>query len=143
MTNDLEDLNDTYPGAGTFQFGADQASNDKQLALVRGKSKAAMCAAASDFADDPKSMPKVGRADIAVEWDGSPALVIRTTKVQTVTFENVTADMARADGIEAGRDTLDAWRKLRMAEFKAEGAFTPKMELVFEHFEMVEDLKHR
>lgn len=147
MTNDteFEDLQDTYPGAGTFVFGDDAASCDRQLALVRGKAKTAMCAPLSEFDGDADAMPKVGRCDIAADWDGTPALVIRTTQVREVTFENVTGHMALADGVKAGgeRDSLIAWRKLMEAQLRASGAFDQKVKLVFEYFELVEDLGDR
>ncbi|MGB0798051.1 MAG: ASCH domain-containing protein [Planktomarina sp.] len=147
MTDDTEyeDLNDRYPGAGTFMFGEDRVSCDRQLALVRGKSKSAMCAPLSDFEGDEDAMPKVGRCDIATEWDGTPAAVIKTTRVDKVTFNNVTGQMAIADGVTAGgpRDSLDAWRKMMKTTLTTGGAFDPNMMLVFEHFELIENLGDR
>lgn len=147
MTNDaeFEDLQDTYPGAGTFMFGEDQASCDRQLALVRGGSKTAMCAPLSDFDGDPDALPKVGRCDIATEWDGTPGVVIKTTQVRQVKFNDVDGKMALADGVKAGgeRDSLAAWRKAMTHQLTAQGGFDPQMILVFEHFELVEDLAGR
>ena len=77
--DDTEELLDTYPGAGTFQFGDSEALCQRLIGLVRTGVKRATCGALADFADDPASMPQVGRCDIAANWDGSPALVIRTT----------------------------------------------------------------
>ena len=74
MTDDTEDLQDTYPGAGTFRFGDTPELCQYLIGLVRQRKKTATCGAASEFADDPDSMPVVGRCDIAANWDGTPAL---------------------------------------------------------------------
>ena len=140
MTDDMEDLQQTYPGAGTFKFGDSETLCNELLALVRSGKKRATCEAFAEFADDPASMPKVGRSDIAANWDGSPALVIKTTKVDKVRFCDVTEDMALAEG---EFETLDAWRKGHQAYFTRNGTFDPEMVLVFEHFELVEDLADR
>jgi len=140
MTDDMEDLQVTYPGAGTFKFGDSKALCDELLALVRAGEKTATCGAYSDFADDPASMPKVGRHDIAANWDGSPALIIRTTAVDKVRFCDVTEEMALAEGED---ETLEDWRQGHEAYFKRNGGFAPDMMLVFERFELVEDLSDR
>lgn len=137
---DMEDLQVTYPGAGTFQFGDGPALSAELLALVRAGKKRATCGALHEFADDPASMPKVGRCDIAANWDGTPALVIRTVKVEQVRFCDVTEAMALAEG---ENDTLEGWRRDHEAFFTRNGGFDAQMMLVFEHFELVEDLADR
>ena len=138
--DDTEDLNDTYPGAGTFQFGDSETMCQKLIALVRQGNKRATCGALADFADDPGAMPMVGRCDIAANWDGSPALVIRTTKVQQVRFCDVTWDMARREG---ENDDLAGWQADHQAYFTRNGGFDSQMMLVFEYFDVVEDLQDR
>ena len=140
MSNDTEDLQDTYPGAGTFRFGDGPELCQHLIALVRKGKKRATCAALSDFADEPEAMPVVGRCDIAANWDGTPALVIRTTGVEEVRFCDVTEAMALAEGED---DSLEKWRKSHKAYFKRNGGFDPEMLLIFETFELVEDLAGR
>jgi len=70
--------------------------------------------------------------DIAANWDGTPALVIRTTKVSEVRFCDVTEEMALMEG---ENDSLVGWRKAHKAFFE--------MLLIFEEFELVEDLDGR
>ena len=84
MNNETEDLQDTYPGAGTFKFGDSAALCQHLIALVRKGKKTATCGALSDFEGEPEAMPVVGRSDIAANWDGTPALVIRTTQVEQI-----------------------------------------------------------
>jgi uncharacterized protein YhfF len=137
---DTEDLNDTYPGAGTFQFGDNKELCQHLIELVRKGKKTATCAAARDFADEPEAMPVVGRCDIAANWDTTPALVIRTTAVTEIRFCDVPEELALKEGTA---DALVAWRKERKAFFKADGGYDPEMMLIFEEFELVEDLDGR
>ncbi|MBT8409471.1 MAG: ASCH domain-containing protein [Alphaproteobacteria bacterium] len=137
---EYEDLQDTYPGAGTFRFGDSKALSDELIALVRAGKKVATCGALRDFEDEPEAMPVVGRCDIATEWDGTPAVVIRTLKVDTLRFCDVTEEMALAEG---ENETLEGWQDGHKRYFERNGGFDPEMMLVFEHFEVVEDLNGR
>lgn len=140
MTDDMEDLQVTYPGAGTFKFGDSAELSAELIALVRSGRKRATCGALAEFEDDPASMPKVDRCDIAANWDGTPALVIRTLRLDKVRFCDVTEEMALAEGED---ETLEGWRKGHEAYFTRNGGFDPEMMLLFEHFELVEDLADR
>jgi len=140
MTDDMEDLQQTYPGAGTFRFGDSQALSDRLIGLVRAGKKRATCDALSEFEGDPGSMPVAGRCDIVANWDGTPALVVRTLRVDKVRFCDVTEEMALSEG---ENDDLTGWRADHQAYFTRHGGFDPEMMLVFEHFELVEDLADR
>ncbi len=133
----IEDLQDTYPGAGTFKLGHNVESSAELIALVRAKTKHAECAALFEFGGDMTSMPKVGRCDIIANWDGTPAVVIKTTSVKTLSFDKVTERMALAEG---EHETLAQWRNAREKHFKKNGGFKPEMMLVFEFFDVVENL---
>lgn len=137
---ETEDLQDTYPGAGTLKFGDSAALCTDLIQLVRKGRKTAICGAARDFVDEPEAMPVVGRCDIVANWDCSPALVIRTIAVQQIRFCDVPEDLALKEG---EHDALVSWRKDRKAFFKRTGGYDPEMELVFEEFELVEDLDGR
>lgn len=134
------DLNDLYPGAGTFRFGNNKAECQAQIDLVRKGMKSANVAPWRDLKDDPEAMPVVGRCDIAANWGGSPALVVRTTRVEHVRFCDVTEAMAEA---ESSSYTLEGWRTSKTAWFKRNGGWSDDMPLVFEFFELVEDLDGR
>ena len=140
MTDDMEDLNQTYPGAGNFTFGDSEALCNDLLALVRAGEKTATCERLSEFEADPAARPKVGRCDIAMNWDGTPALVIRTTRVDEVAFKDVTEEMALAEG---ENHDLAGWRRDHETYFTRNGGFDENMMLLFEHFELVEDLADR
>ena len=134
MTSDVQSR---YPDAQTFTFGDTADLCARLIALVRAGKKTATCGALAGYVDSPDEMPVVGRHDIALNWDGTPALVIRTTAVQEIRFCDVTESMALAEG---ENEDLAGWRRDHQAFFTRNGGFDPQMMLVFEHFEMVADL---
>lgn len=133
----LDDLKRRYPGAATFVFGDSDALCAALLALVRAGAKTATCGALRDFAPGGEAMPEVGRHDIALNWDGTPALVIRTTDVAIRRFDAVAADFALAEGED---DSLEGWQAGHRAYFERNGGWAADMELVCERFRLVEDL---
>ena len=79
-------------------------------------------------------MPITGRQDVALNWDGSPALTIETTAVEIARFCDVDENFALAEG---ENDDLAGWRRDHQAYFERNGCFSPEMELVLERFELV------
>ncbi len=127
-----------YPGAQTFTFGDSRELCDRLLALVRAGTKRATCGALRDFAEGGDPLPVVGRRDIALDWDGNPALVIETVEVIIRRFCDVDADFALAEGED---ETLQGWQAGHRAWFARNGGWAPEMDLVCERFRMVEDLE--
>lgn len=136
---EIEDLQDTYPGAGTFMFGDTPEESAALIQLVRKGKKRANCAPLRDFKDEPAAMPVVGRTDIVADHNGTPTFVVKTVRVDEVRFCDITENMAIADGFE----NLLAWRKATRARIKKGGNFDPVLPLVFEFFSLVEDLDGR
>lgn len=136
---DIEDLQITYPGAGTFMLGDTPEESTDLIRLVRKGKKRANCAPARDFKDDPDALPVVGRVDIIADHDGTPTFVVKTVRADEVRFCDVTENMAIADGFE----NLLAWRKATRARIKKHGNFDPVLPLIFEFFSLVEDLDGR
>jgi len=139
MTDNIEDLQITYPGAGTFMFGDTAEECDALIHLVRKGKKRANCAPLREFKDDPASMPVKDRIDIVADWDGTPTFVVKTVRVDEVRYCDVTENMAKADGFE----NLLAWRKATKARISRGGNWDPAMALLFEFFSLVEDLDGR
>lgn len=125
-----------HPGAETFTFGDGPAMSDELLGLVRAERKTATCAPLRDYAPDGDEMASPGRRDVALEWDGRPALVIETLSVHLCPFDEVDEDFALAEG---ETDDLQGWRDGHRAYFERNGGFDPKMILVCERFRVVED----
>jgi uncharacterized protein YhfF len=134
----LEELKQKYPGAETFKFGDGPELSSFLIGLVRAGKKTATCGALRDFEGGGEAMPEVGRTDIVLNWDGSPALVVETLELTQTRFCDVSADFALAEG---ENDTLEGWQKDHQHYFERNGGFDPEMMLVCERFKVVEDLK--
>ncbi len=132
----LDDAMAKYPGAETFRFGDGPQLCSDLLALVRAGNKTATCGALRDFESGKEAMPVVGRQDIALNWDGSPALVIETVSLAQTRYCDVDAEFALAEGES---DSLEGWRADHKNYFERNGGFDPEMMLVCERFRVVED----
>ena len=80
----------------------------------------------------------VGRRDVALDWDGNPALLIETVEVSIMRFRDVPEDFALAEG----EGDFQAWKQGHIAYFARNGGYDPDMELVCERFRLVEVLRH-
>jgi uncharacterized protein YhfF len=137
QANAIAVLKARHPGAETFTFGDSRALCDDLLARVRSGAKHATCGALRDFAEGREALPVAGRRDIALDWDGNPALVIVTTEVAIRRFCDVDAGFALAEGED---ETLEGWQVGHRAYFERNGGWSPDMELVCERFRLVEVL---
>lgn len=117
-----------------FKFGDSRELCDQLLALVRAGRKTASCGALRDF-DAGEEMPAVGRRDLALDWDGKPALLIETVEVKVLPFCDVTEDFALAEGEGSFAD----WKRGHIAFFTRNGGFDPQMMLVCERFRLIRD----
>jgi len=124
-------------GSGvTFTFGDSAAMCARLLALVRAGRKTATCGAMRDFGADGEPLPEVGRRDVALNWDGTPALLIETVEVSQCRF----CDMDEAFMLAEGEnEDMQGWIRDHRAYFERNGGFDPEMMLVCERFRMVYD----
>ena len=127
-----------YPGAERFRFGDGEALCQELVALVRAGKKTATCASAAIFDEGLEAVPVVGRRDIVLNWDGTPALVIETLRVERKRFCDMDEDFALAEG---ENDDLAGWQRDHQAYFERNGGFDPQMVLICERFRVVEDLE--
>ena len=137
MLDELKALKRRYPTAETFKFGDSAALCDALLSLVRSRKKVATCEALRAFRNG-QPMPEIGRRDIALNWDGTPALVIETVELIQCRFDEVTEAMALAEGED---DSLDGWRAGHRAYFERNGGFSADMQILWERFVLIEDLR--
>ena len=135
MSLTLQDAKDRYPGAQTFRFGDTADLSDALLALVRAGRKRATCTHLQEW-EDGTLPPEVGRCDIAVNFDGTPALVIETLEVVETRFQDMTEEMALAEG---ENETLSGWRRDHERYYRRLGVFAPDMPLIWERFAVIED----
>jgi uncharacterized protein YhfF len=134
----LEEAKTRYPEAETFTFGDNRALSDRLLVLVRSGKKTGTCGALKDFEEGHEAMPQVGRQDIALDWDGNPALVIETVSVTVQRYCDVGEAFALSEG---ENEDLAGWRADHRAYFERNGGWDPEMQLVCERFQVVEDLE--
>ncbi|MXQ07785.1 ASCH domain-containing protein [Alphaproteobacteria bacterium GH1-50] len=133
----IESLQKRYPGAVTFRFGDSAEMSSWLLRLVRAGQKTATCGALRDFAPGGEPKPVAGRRDIALNWDGTPALVIETVSVEEMRFDEVGEEFALAEG---ENETFEGWQRDHRAYFDRHGGWSPDMMLICERFRVIEDL---
>ena len=138
---DIVELHKEYPGSKSFKFGDGPELCQALTALVRCGKKVATCGALRDFGEGGEGgepLPVVGRKDIVLNWDGSPALVIETLSVAFKKYCEVDEDFALAEG---ENDSLEGWQRDHRLYFERNGGFDPEMMLVCERFRLVRDLE--
>jgi uncharacterized protein YhfF len=131
-----EELLAQRSGSITFTFGDCEELCNDLLRLVRSGQKTATCEALREFGAEGETMPVVGRQDIALNWDGTPALIIETLEVTHIRFCDVDAYFALAEG---ENDDLEGWRRDHQRYFERNGGFDSEMMLVCERFKLVHD----
>ena len=136
MSISIEEAKARYPGSETFRFGDSRELCGHLISLIRIGKKRATCGSLNSYKDDDEPMPVVGGRDIALNWDGTPALVIETTEFTIRRFCDVDADFALAEGED---ETLEGWQVGHRAFFERNGGWKADMELVCERFTLVED----
>lgn len=136
MTKTLQQIVDDNPDAETFRFGDTPELCAQIIALVRSGTKTATCEDASAYGAGGDAWPEVGRRDIALNWDGTPAVMIETVEVSTKRFDEMDAEFVAAQG--EFRD-LAHWRAGYEAYFRRNGGFQKDMKLMCERFKLIED----
>lgn len=132
----LQQIIDDNPEAETFRFGDSKALCDDILALVRKGRKTATCEAARHYGPAGDAWPEPGRRDIALEWDGRPALMIETLAVETRRWSQMDAELVAAQG--EFRD-LAHWQQAYRAYFTRNGGWSEDMKLMCERFKVIAD----
>lgn len=122
----------------TFKFGDSKELSDRLIRLVREGKKTATCGALREYGPGKEEMPVVGRQDVALNWDGTPALLLETVEIQHLRFCDVDEYFALAEG---ENETLQGWQRDHQGYFERTGGFDPEMVLVCERFRLVRDLE--
>jgi uncharacterized protein YhfF len=123
-----------------WHFGYDEALADSLAELVRSGPKRATAGSLWSYELEQEPFPKIGELSVVTDWAGRARCVIRTTSVEIVAFEAVTAEHAAAEG--EGDRSLEYWRTSHWAyftrELRAAGREpSPDMLIVCERFELV------
>ena len=136
MTDPLAAVLARYPGAVSFRYGDSAALNAEILALVRAGTKTMTCDALGAFEARGEALPEAGRIDIALDWEGTPALAVETVRVERIRFDRM--DEGRIPPQGEFRD-LAHWRAGYEAYLTRAGHFAPDVLMVVETFRVVED----
>ena len=124
--------------SSTVTFGDNEELCNDLLRLIRIDRKTATCTALREFGPEGDAMPVVGRQDIALNWDGTPALILEILEVTQMRFCDVDESFALAEG---ENDDLEGWRHGHQAYFERNGGFDHEMLLVCERFKLVHDCR--
>ena len=92
------------------------------------------------FDSSGESLPVVGDLNIVTDWSGQAICIIRTTHVQILPLNQITASHAKIEG--EGDGSLDWWRKAHWDYYHWELRGTgyqpqPDMPVVFQQFECI------
>jgi uncharacterized protein YhfF len=123
-------------GVVSFTPGDNEELCNELLRLIRLGKKTATCEALREFGPDGEAMPVVGRRDIALNWDGTPALLIETLEVTQKRFCDVDERFALDEG---ENEDLEGWRRDHKKYFERNGGFDQEMMLVCERLKLVHD----
>jgi uncharacterized protein YhfF len=78
---DTEDSQVPNNDVVSFKFGDNEDLCNELLRLVRSGKKTATCDVLQQFGTHGEEIPVVGRRDVALNWDGTPALLLETLEV--------------------------------------------------------------
>lgn len=122
-----------------WSFGATPAHADELLALVLDGTKTATSSSLWDLEATGEAIPEVGWLNIILDGRGNPQALLETVSVDTVPFNEVTAEHASAEG--EGDRSLEQWRAVHeryWREFSADSrGFSPEMPVVCERLRLL------
>ena len=122
-----------------WPFGATPAHADELLALVLTGIKTGTASTVWEYEDGDEPMPQVGELSIILDGSGEPRAVIRTTALEIVPFDRVSADHAHSEG--EGDRTLASWREAHERYWRrysgSPRGFAPDMPILCERFELL------
>ncbi|QEE14700.1 ASCH domain-containing protein [Promethearchaeum syntrophicum] len=123
-----------------WHFCNNESDANNLAELVRKGIKCATASLYDVYQAENEPIPSIGSHSVIINYDGLPQSIIRTTKVDIVPFEEVSADFARIEG--EGDKSLNYWRRVHNEFFSEESkvynvAFTPRSLVICEQFEVV------
>lgn len=124
----------------SFYFCDNQKDADACAALVHKGIKQATATSLWWYEKNNEPLPKVGDLSVVTDWEGNAQAVIETTKVEKVSFDNITAEFAKIEG--EGDGSLAYWKKVHEAYYRREmepfgDTFDKKMIVVCEYFKTI------
>ena len=120
----------------SWSYG-DDAEADELLARVLDGRKTATALAVAELTQVGLEVPRVGDLSIVVDGAGDPRALLRTTEVEVVPFDQVSAGHAAAEA--EGDGSLDSWRAQHEESWRRVlgEAFSPSLDVMLERFELI------
>ena len=124
----------------SWHFCDNQHDADECADLARRGIKRATATSLWWFEANALPLPQIGDMHVVTDWAGEAQCVLRTASVETVPFNEVTAEHAAAEG--EGDKSLEFWRRVHWEYYHRELAGSgrtprPDMPVVCERFELV------
>lgn len=125
---------------GEYEAWAFGGAPDQLAELVLRGVKTATCSAALLYELEQEEIPKAGDYSVILDSSGNAVCIIRTTRVYTMPFDQVTERHAWKEG--EGDRSLEYWRQVHRSfftdELKPVGLeFDETLDLICEEFEVV------
>lgn len=70
------------------------------------------------FEKNKEKLPQIGDLYIITDWDGKAKAIIKTTKLEKVPYNEITADFALTEG--EGNKSIEYWKKVHWAYYSRE-----------------------
>jgi uncharacterized protein YhfF len=122
-----------------WAFGASPEQADELLALVLSGTKTATAGALWDYEEEGEELPEPGALGILTDGRGVPHVLLVTTQVEVVPFDEVSAKHAYLEG--EGDRSLATWRTVHELFFTQHAVhrrgFSPDMPVVLQRFEVL------
>ena len=122
-----------------WAFGATPEHADALLDLVLAGIKTGTASSLWDYEATGDPLPRVGDYSVILDGAGAPRAVLETTSLDTVPFDEVTAEHAHSEG--EGDRTLDDWRVTHERYWRQHSenprGFEPDMPVLCERFRVV------
>lgn len=124
----------------TGEYDAWGFGDDELTELVRSGKKTATSSAYACYEAEEEDLPEVGETSILLDDNDDAICIMRTTKVSTVPFKDVSAEHAAKEG--EGDLSLNYWREVHKDFFTEElkeigESFSEDMLVVCEEFEVI------
>jgi uncharacterized protein YhfF len=127
-------------------IGLDAPTTRQIFDLIRARDKTGTFTLPWIAAATGQPAPRAGDCQVLIDYDGTPTLLVRLTRVHEATFGTVTAEDTAVDGSPVR--ALEVWKPLHTEYWNAllkpfGRAVTPDMPFWVEAFELVYDARTR
>ncbi|UYP46966.1 hypothetical protein NEF87_003251 [Candidatus Lokiarchaeum ossiferum] len=126
-----------------WYFGMEETLANELVKLVVSGKKTATASYFDVYSKEEESLPQAGMVSVIVNWPGIPLVIIETTDVQILPFNQVSAEHAALEG--EGDLSLSYWRQVHEEVFRKDCQnfklqFSEEAKVVCERFRVLKKL---